>query len=143
MKLERLTYASVDVRTGAGAAETSRGVEGRSIQRLADDPDRPVHRRGRGRTSYLEPYLKQSMRYIVPAIEDLAEPRRVSRGTVRRFPPGAGSLASSARRRVDDRGLGPRHGRWDALAKAANLPLAVSSAARSARCRPTTATASG
>ena len=23
--------------------------------------------------SYLEPYLKQSMRYIIPAIEDLAE----------------------------------------------------------------------
>src|SRR5271166_750530 len=47
--------------------------------------------------SYLEPYLERSVRYLVPAISDLAGARRAE--------------PDRARGRVDDRGIGARHGR--------------------------------
>ncbi len=77
--------------------------------------------------SYLEPYLERSVRYLVPAICDLAEVR-----TGRRLAPlddfragraglnliGLEGLSMIAISGLDMAG-------WDALAKAANLPLAV------------------
>jgi mandelate racemase len=77
--------------------------------------------------SYLEPYLKQSARYLVPAILDLAEARR---GQV--FAPfddfGRGRAALGL---VGLEGMsliaisGLDMAMWDALAKAAGMPLAV------------------
>lgn len=77
--------------------------------------------------SYLEPYLKQSVRYIVPALEDLAEAAKNQ------------PLApfDSYRRAIGSLHLVGREGisliatsgldmaAWDALAKAADMPLAV------------------
>jgi mandelate racemase len=77
--------------------------------------------------SYLEPYLKQSARYIVPAIEDLAEAAKGQ--PVAPF--------DAFRRGVDSLHLVGREGisliavagldmaAWDAVAKAADMPLAV------------------
>ena len=76
--------------------------------------------------SYLEPYLKNSCRYIMPAIEDLAAARkgkplapmqdfiqdRASLGLV-----GYAGMSMIAAAGLD-------MAAWDALAKAANLPLA-------------------
>ena len=77
--------------------------------------------------SYLEPYLKQSMRYIIPALEDLAEAAKDQ------------PLApfDSYRRAINSLHLVGREGisliatsgldmaAWDALAKGAGMPLAV------------------
>ena len=77
--------------------------------------------------SYLEPYLKQSVRYIVPAVEDLAAARAGTPVTpVTDFQAGRKSLnligyegvAMIANAGID-------MAAWDALAKAANMPLAV------------------
>jgi mandelate racemase len=77
--------------------------------------------------SYLEPYLKQSARYIIPAIEDLAAAAQGQ--PVAPF--------DTYRRSIDSLHLVGREGMsliavsgldmaaWDALAKAAGLPLAV------------------
>src|SRR5947209_8169958 len=67
--------------------------------------------------SNVEPYLKQSFRYIVPAIEDLAEAAKgqpVAPFDVCRR---GGRLAPPRRpgRRDPDRGVGPRHGRVGCL----------------------------
>jgi mandelate racemase len=77
--------------------------------------------------SYLEPYLPKSMRYLVPALHDLGE---LFKG--RRVAPG--ELFDAARKSlhfVGYEGLsmiavaGLDMAAWDALAKAANLPLCV------------------
>jgi mandelate racemase len=77
--------------------------------------------------SYLEPYLKQSMRYIIPAIEDLAESakgQRVAPFDVHRR--GVGSLHLVGREGVSMIAVsGLDMAAWDALAKAADMPLAV------------------
>jgi mandelate racemase len=77
--------------------------------------------------SYIEPYLKQSARYIVPAIEDLAEAAKGQ--PVAPF--------DVFRRAISSLHLVGREGisliavsaldmaAWDALAKAAGMPLAV------------------
>ena len=77
--------------------------------------------------SYLAPYLKQSTRYIIPVIEDLAEAARgqpVAPFDVYRR--GIGSLRLVGREGVSLIAVsGLDMAAWDALAKAAGLPLAV------------------
>ena len=77
--------------------------------------------------SYLEPYLKQSLRYIIPAIEDLA-----AAATGQPVAPfdayrrGIGSLHLVGREGVSLIAVsGLDMAAWDALAKAADLPLAA------------------
>jgi mandelate racemase len=77
--------------------------------------------------SYLEPYLKQSLRYIIPAIEDLAaaaqgEPIAPFDGYRR----GIGALHLVGREGVSLIAVsGLDMAAWDAAAKAADLPLAA------------------
>src|SRR5262245_16367583 len=77
--------------------------------------------------SYLEPYLRQSLRYIIPAIEDLAaaakgQPIAPFDGYRR----GIGSLHLVGREGVSMIAVsGLDMAAWDALAKAADMPLAV------------------
>ena len=77
--------------------------------------------------SYLEPYLERSVRYLVPAIRDLAEARkgrpiaplddfRVGRAGLNLIGLEGVSLIAVS---------GLDMAAWDALAKAAGLPLAV------------------
>ena len=77
--------------------------------------------------SYLEPYLIQSMRYIVPAIEDLAEAAKgqpVAPLDAHRR--GVGSLHLVGREGISLIAVaGLDMAAWDALARAADLPLAV------------------
>jgi mandelate racemase len=77
--------------------------------------------------SYLEPYLKQSARYIIPAIEDLAAAAQgqplAPFDSYRRA---MGSLHLIGREGVSLIALsGLDMAAWDALAKAAGMPLAV------------------
>ena len=77
--------------------------------------------------SYLEPYLTRSMRYIIPALEDLAEAAKgqpVAPFDVYRA--GIGSLHLVGREGVSLIAIaGLDMAAWDALAQAAGLPLAV------------------
>ena len=77
--------------------------------------------------SYLEPYLKQSSRYIVPVIEDLAEAAKGQRvAPFDAYRRGIGSLHLVGREGVSLIAIsGLDMAAWDALAKAAGLPLAV------------------
>ena len=77
--------------------------------------------------SYLEPYLKQSMRYIIAAIEDLADAAKdqvvAPFDAYRR---GIGSLHLVGREGVSLIAVsGLDMAAWDALAKAAGMPLAA------------------
>ena len=77
--------------------------------------------------SYLEPYIKQAVRYIIPAIQDLGEAAKgqplAPFDTYRR---GIGSLHLVGREGVSLIAVsGLDMAAWDALAKAAGLPLAV------------------
>jgi mandelate racemase len=77
--------------------------------------------------SYLEPYLKQAARYLTPAIMDLAE---MLRGQVvapfEFFRKGINSLHLVGREGLSMIAVaGIDMAAWDALAKAANLPLVV------------------
>jgi mandelate racemase len=77
--------------------------------------------------SYLEPYLRQSMRYIVPAIEDLAE---ASKGQPLApfdgYRRGIGSLHLVGREGISLIAVsGLDMAAWDAQAKAADMPLAA------------------
>ncbi len=77
--------------------------------------------------SYLEPYLKHSVRYIVPAIHDLAATRKGQ--PIRPFDDfqnGRKSLNLVGYEGVTMIAVaGLDMAAWDALAKAANMPLAV------------------
>jgi mandelate racemase len=77
--------------------------------------------------SYLEPYLKQSMRYIIPAIEDLAEAAKGQRvAPFDGYRRGIGSLHLVGREGVSLIAVsGLDMAAWDALAKAANMPTAA------------------
>jgi mandelate racemase len=77
--------------------------------------------------SYLEPYLKQSARYIVPAIEDLAEAAKGQPvAPFDAYSRGVGSLHLVGREGISLIAVsGLDMAAWDALAKAADLPLAA------------------
>ena len=77
--------------------------------------------------SYLEPYLKGSARYIVPMIEDLAEAARgLPVAPFDAYQRGIGSLHLVGREGVSQIAVsGLDMAAWDALAKAAEMPLAV------------------
>src|SRR2546426_8087006 len=77
--------------------------------------------------SYLEPYLKQSMRYIIAAIEDLADAAKGQPvAPFDAYRRGIGSLHLVGREGVSLIAVsGLDMAAWDALAKAADMPLAV------------------
>ena len=77
--------------------------------------------------SYLEPYLERAARYIVPAIEDLAEAAKDQPvAPFDAFRRGIGSLHLVGREGVSLIAVsGLDMAAWDALAKAAGVPLAV------------------
>ena len=77
--------------------------------------------------SYLEPYLKQSMRYIVAAIEDLAGAATGQPvAPLDAYRRGVGSLHLVGREGLSLIAVsGLDMAAWDALAKAADMPLAV------------------
>jgi len=77
--------------------------------------------------SYLEPYLKQSMRYIIAAIEDLADAARGQQiAPFDAYRRGIGSLHLVGREGVSLIAVsGLDMAAWDALAKAAEMPLAT------------------
>jgi mandelate racemase len=77
--------------------------------------------------SYLEPYLKQSARYLVPMIEDLAEAAKDQPvAPFDAYRRGVGSLHLVGREGLALIAVaGLDMAAWDALAKAAGLPLAV------------------
>jgi mandelate racemase len=77
--------------------------------------------------SYLEPYLKQSARYIVPAIEDLAEAAKGQPlAPFDAYRRAVASLHLIGREGVSLIAIsGLDMAAWDALAKAAGMPLAV------------------
>jgi mandelate racemase len=77
--------------------------------------------------SYLEPYLDQSARYIVPVIEDLAEAAKDQPvAPFDAYRRGVGSLHLVGREGIALIAVsGLDMAAWDALAKAADLPLAV------------------
>lgn len=76
--------------------------------------------------SYLEPYLKQSARYIVPMIDDLAEAVKGQRvAPFDAYRRGIGSLHLVGREGLSMIAVaGLDMAAWDALAKAAGMPLA-------------------
>ena len=95
--------------------------------------------------SYLAPYLANAVRYIVPAIRDLALARQgttlspidgfqTNRRSLNLV--GYGGVAAIAVAGLD-------MALWDALAKAAGVPLAVLLGGSLGRFPPTTATACG
>lgn len=77
--------------------------------------------------SYIQPYIEQSARYLVPAILDLAAARKGRPvAPFDDFRQGIGSLHLVGRDGVSLIAVaGLDMAAWDALAKAANLPLAV------------------
>jgi mandelate racemase len=77
--------------------------------------------------SYLEPYLKQSARYIIPAIQDLAEAAKGQPlAPFEAYRRGIGSLHLIGREGVSLIAIsGLDMAAWDALAKAADMPLAA------------------
>ena len=77
--------------------------------------------------SYLEPYLKQSMRYIIPAIEDLAAAAKgMPIAPFDSYRRGIGSLHLVGREGVSLIAVsGLDMAMWDAMAKAADMPLAA------------------
>src|SRR5271155_4068404 len=95
--------------------------------------------------SYLEPYIRKSMRYLIPALHDLGEMLKGRRlAPIESYEAGRKSLHF-----VGYEGMamiavaGVDMAAWDALARAAGVPLCVLLGEASARCPPTTAMASG
>jgi mandelate racemase len=124
--LEKLTFESVTVR--AVSIPMSRPI----VAKVGTYPEWPFilidvkTKEGVVGHSYLEPYLKQAVRYVGPAIEDMAEafkgrqlaPLELYRDVI-------GTLHLLGRQGVSViAAAGLDMAIWDALAKAANLPLA-------------------
>jgi mandelate racemase len=127
MKLERLTVESVDVRVVVlplrRPVVSKVGLFDRWPMILVD-----LHtREGVTGRSYLEPYLERSAKYIVPAIHDLAAARKGAPIT----PLDDFQNARKSLNLIGYEGVtmiaasGLDMAIWDALAKAAGLPLAV------------------
>ena len=97
---------------------------------------------GRG---YLEPYLEQSPRHIIPVIEDLVAPQIGKRAGAPRQLSGQPALAQSWRYEgitmIAVAGIDMAI--WDAFAKAAGMPLAVMPGGSPVAYWLTTATGSG
>jgi mandelate racemase len=95
--------------------------------------------------SYLEPYIRRSMRYLIPALHDLGEMLKGRRlAPIEFYEAGRKSLhfvgyEGMAMIAVAGIDMAAR----DALARAAGVPLCVLLGAASAPCPPTTAMASG
>ena len=127
MKLEKLTHQHVEVQ--AVLVPLNRPV----VSRVGLFTDWPLilidlhTREGVVGRSYLAPYLKQSVAYLVPAIQDLAEARRNGPVT----PIDGYQAARKSLSLVGLEGMsliavsGLDMAAWDALAKAAGMPLAA------------------
>jgi mandelate racemase len=127
MTFEKLTLASVDVRTVL--VPLKRPVVSK-VGRFDQWPMILIDlhtEEGVVGHSYLEPYLTQSLRYIVPAIQDLAAARKgraiqpfddfqAGRKSLNLIGYGGVTMIAVA---------GLDMAAWDALAKAAGMPLAV------------------
>jgi mandelate racemase len=95
--------------------------------------------------SYLEPYIRRSMRYLIPVLHDLGEMLKGRRLAPIEFY----EATRKSLHFVGYEGMamitvaGIDMAAWDALATAAGVPLCVLLGAASALCRPTIAMASG
>lgn len=126
MNLERLTLASVDVRPVL--VPLQRPV----VSKVGHFDQWPLilidlkTKEGVVGRSYLEPYLKQSARYIVPAIHDLAQSRKGARvSPLDDFQNGRRSLNLVGYEGIAMIAIaGLDMAAWDAVSKAAGLPLA-------------------
>jgi mandelate racemase len=127
MNEPRLTWRSVEVRTVA--VPLKRPV----ISKVGSFHEWPLilidlhTEEGIVGRSYLEPYLKGAARYIAPAIRDLAEARKGTRiRPLDEFQAGRKALNLIGYEGVAMIAVaGLDMAAWDALAKAANLPLAA------------------
>ncbi|MDE0204846.1 MAG: mandelate racemase, partial [Candidatus Tectomicrobia bacterium] len=127
MKLEKLTHQRVEVQ--AVLVPLNRPV----VSRVGLYEDWPLilidlhTREGVVGRSYLAPYLKQSVAYLVPAIHDLAKARQDQPvAPIDGYQAGRRSLSLVGLEGMSLIAVsGLDMAAWDALAKAAGLPLAT------------------
>jgi mandelate racemase len=95
--------------------------------------------------SYLEPYIRRSMRYLIPVLHELGEMLKGRRlAPIEFYEAGRKSLHFVGYEGMSMIAVaGADMAAWDALARAAGVPLCVLLGAASARCLPTIAMVSG